>query len=117
MWRFRRKPWRPTTPAVTPATLDCVLAGHPVVVIHVWADWNLIDHDMDKVITSVQQDYRGRVEFRSLDLGPDGADELAQHWEVTNLPSLVYFVDGKRHDTVVGCRPSDDLRQRLATIV
>ena len=117
MWPFRRKPWHPTTPPITRSTLNVFLSGHRVVVIHVWADWNLIDRDMDKIVSSVQEDYRGRAEFLSLDLDSEGADELAQQWQVMNLPSLVYFVNGQHLETVVGCRPSEDIRERLTKIV
>jgi thioredoxin-like negative regulator of GroEL len=96
--------WRPRTVPVTANDLvQC-----PVLVLHYWAIWNLHDRTMDDLLLPFQQEYAGRVCFRSCDT--DRAENRTFIHGIANIPALGCFIRGRWRKSIVGLRPVEQLR-------
>ncbi|MGB7156786.1 MAG: hypothetical protein WBD40_01890 [Tepidisphaeraceae bacterium] len=56
--------WSPNTDPVARGDFEAC----PVLVLHYWATWDLIDREMDKRLTVMREEYADRVCFRSCDV-------------------------------------------------
>src|SRR5687767_11971884 len=86
--KMRPQHWHPRTTPVTAEDL-----GHcPVLVLHYWAIWNLRDRTMDDLLLPFQNEYAGRICFRSCDT--DRAENRPFIHGIANIPALGLFVGG-----------------------
>ena len=105
--------FRPSTPPVTSATIEDVLAAHPMVVIHFWAEWNGVDPPMDQSIREIQPDFHPSVYFVSCNIDAPENVDLCNRCNVVNIPFLAVFVGGEQRRGVMGLRSPDELFSEL----
>jgi hypothetical protein len=96
--------WSPSTPPVTAADFS---AG-PILVLHYWAVWDLIDRAMDGRLGMLREEYRDRICFRSCDV--DRAENNSYIQGVENVPALGCFICGKWFQSLIGLRSVEELR-------
>jgi hypothetical protein len=85
----------------------------PVLVIHVWAEWNGYDPLMDTTLVTLRQRFESQVEFRSINFDLHEAWPLFEKWNVLNLPALVCYLNGIYRGTVIGVRDVSGLEARF----
>ena len=96
--------WSPSTPPVTAADFS---AG-PILVLHYWAVWDLIDREMDERLGTLREEYGERICFRSCDV--DRAENNSHLQGVANVPALGCFIRGKCFQCLIGLRSVEELR-------
>jgi thioredoxin-like negative regulator of GroEL len=96
--------WAPSTEPVTAADL----AAGPVVVLHYWAVWDLIDREMDARLRALREEYAGRILFKSCDI--DRSENKPFIQGIANIPALGCFIRGKWFKSLIGLRSAEELR-------
>ncbi|APZ91027.1 thioredoxin [Fuerstiella marisgermanici] len=91
-----------------------VNAGKPVLV-DFWAPWCGPCRMIAPSVEEIAADYKDRAVVVKINV--DEAPELAQRYEATSIPLLVYLRDGEKVDQLVGAVPKDQIEAKLAALV
>ena len=100
----------------TSATFESeVLQSSAPVVVDVYAPWCGPCRLLAPVLEKLADAYGGRVKFVKVNV--DEEPELAQRYEVTGVPTLLLFKDGRLEDQVVGLVPPAQLQEKLDALL
>ena len=66
-----------------------------------------------KMMKAVIDEIEDTDEYKIVSVDIDEEDELAEKYEVSSIPCLVVFKDGKEVDRNVGFRPKEDILSML----
>jgi len=106
--------WTPTTEPFKADNFQKIITGHHVVVVHFWADWNLIDRKMDLILKNLRPRFAEEIAFYSFDTMPEAGWVICRQCNILNLPALVCFINGQLHETLIGLRPQEELEAKFA---
>ena len=84
------------------------------VLIDFYADWCGPCRMLAPALESLAREYAGRVKIVKVNV--DAEPELAGHFRVQSIPTLLAFRDGRHVDTLVGVGSQEQLRQVLTTL-
>jgi thioredoxin 1 len=76
-----------------PVRSEELFAGHPVTMINLWATWCGPCRMLAPVIAQIAVKYEGTVKVGKVDV--DENPELAESFNVSSIPTLILFKDGK----------------------
>lgn len=76
-----------------------------VVLVDFFADWCGPCRMLTPVIESVAEEMAGKASFGKLDI--DQNQKVAGQYQVTSVPTLILFKDGKEVNRLVGLRDSE----------
>ena len=76
-----------------------------------WADWCGPCQMLGPVIESLAEKYEGKAVVGKVNTDEEG--ELAMRYTVMNIPTVIFFKDGKEIDRKVGVMPPDAFIQVL----
>ena len=96
---------------VTGATFKEMIHNHPLVVVDCWAPWCGPCHMVAPVIEELARDYAGRILFGKLNV--DENPEVATHYQIMSIPTLLVFKNGHLVDRVVGAMPRQMLEPKI----
>lgn len=96
--------WKPASPEYSTSDFDV-----PWVLVHFWANWNLVDRKMDE--TLIRMKLPESIVVRSCDI--DNQPELAIRSRVGNIPALALFHYGNRVETLIGLHDLKTIRNWL----
>lgn len=96
--------WRPAAPAFDPESPG------KVAVVHFWAEWNGYDLKMDKLLQGLTDVFDEKFPLRSCDVDREANWATAKDARVLSVPALSLVVDGVPRETLIGLRPSEELR-------
>ncbi len=88
-------------------------AGQPVLV-DFYATWCGPCRMLAPVLEQLAGELEGRITFAKVDV--DAAPELAARYQITGVPTLLLFQNGRVVDEVVGLVPLGSLRARLRAV-
>jgi thioredoxin 1 len=91
---------------------EVLAAGLPVVV-DFWAPWCGPCHALEPVLTRLEDQAGGRVEFTKLNV--DQNPVAAARYGVLALPTAILFSGGEPRETVVGARSPSHYERAWAT--
>jgi Grx4 family monothiol glutaredoxin len=77
------------------------------VIIHLWADWCSPCQEMDKFLLQLQKKYQT---FQLLKVEAEGQPEITEKYEVTVVPTFLYFENEKLVGKVEGANPKGILQ-------
>ncbi|MYV05334.1 MULTISPECIES: thioredoxin [Furfurilactobacillus] len=80
-------------------------------VLDVWAPWCGPCKMLEPVLSQLEDDYDGKVNFLRLDV--DDHQAIAEKYKVMSVPSLVIFKNGKAVEKVSGYYPKEKLSRYL----
>jgi thioredoxin 1 len=80
-----------------------------------WAAWCGPCRIMNPIIEELAETFAGRAKVAKLNV--DEEDALALQYHVMAIPTLIFFQNGERVDTVEGVVAKDDLTARLEALV
>ncbi|UCD97253.1 MAG: thioredoxin [Candidatus Bathyarchaeota archaeon] len=96
---------------VTDADFDATIKRHKVILVDCWADWCGPCRMMSPIIDELAKDYAGEVAFAKLNV--DENPQTPQHFNISGIPTLLIFKDGRLVDRLVGATPKLLLENRL----
>jgi thioredoxin len=98
---------------LTGSSFGAFIAQHPIAVVDCWAAWCGPCRVMEPHIASLARELQGRVAFGKLNV--DEHPRTAEAFEVSSIPTLLLFRQGKLADRIVGAVPPQAIRTRLGS--
>ena len=91
-----------------------VLEAATPVLVDFHAPWCGPCKMLSPILDSLSNDFAGRVQFVKVNV--DEAHDLAARYQITGVPTLMVFKDGRAVETVVGMASARDLRKMLERV-
>jgi len=91
-----------------------VLEAATPVLVDFHAPWCGPCKMLSPILDSLSNDFAGRVKFVKVNV--DEAHDLAARYQITGVPTLMVFKDGRAVETVVGMASARDLRKMLERV-
>ena len=99
--------------AVTDADFGQVIEnGAGLQLVDFWAIWCGPCRLVAPVLEQLAKEYAGKIQIAKLDV--DANQKTAFKYAIRNIPSILFFKDGKHVDTVVGAVPRAHLERKIA---
>lgn len=89
----------------TKDTFDAALNSGKLMMVDFWAAWCGPCRMLGPVIEDLAGKYAGKAEVGKVNV--DEEQELAIRYGVMNIPTVIFFKDGKEVDRVVGVMPPE----------
>jgi len=106
----------PTGPLIlTDRNFDRAAEKYPVLVVDCWAEWCAPCRMVAPVIEALAQDYQGQIVFGKLDV--DHNRGVAGRHQISSIPTLLIFKEGRLVDTKIGALPRHVLEEALLKYV
>ena len=83
-----------------------------ITLVDFYADWCGPCRQMTPVIEKFAIDMQGKVNVAKIDI--DNNQQTPSTFQVTSIPTLILFVDGKEVKRIVGLKDLDSLKKQLA---
>ena len=90
---------------------DKAVSAGGLVMVDFWADWCGPCKMLAPVMEALDRQYAGRVTVGKVNVDEEG--ELAIRYGVMNIPTVIFFKDGKEIDRRVGVMPPNAFTQVL----
>ena len=95
----------------TRETFEKELNGGALMLVDFWAEWCGPCRMLGPVIEGLADEYEGRAVIGKVNVDEEG--ELAMRYGVMNIPTVIFFKDGKEIDRKVGVMPAGAFTQVL----
>lgn len=93
---------------------ELVNSGKPMVV-DFWAEWCGPCRMVGPIIDELATEYDGQVTIGKLDV--DSNDEVVGQFGIRNIPTVLFFKDGKMVDKVVGAVPKATFVEKIKALL
>lgn len=84
-----------------------------VVVVDFFAEWCGPCKMLAPVFKDLDEEIGDKVKFMKVDIDKD--INLAEKFQITSVPTMIVFKDGKPVDTIMGFRPKDMIKSQIET--
>jgi thioredoxin 1 len=92
-------------------TFETALAEGKLMMVDFWAEWCVPCQMLGPVIESLADRYEGRAVIGKINTDEEQA--LAMSFQITGIPTVIFFKDGKEIDRLEGVMPPDAFIQVL----
>lgn len=92
-------------------TFETALAEGKLMMVDFWAEWCVPCQMLGPVIESLADRYEGRAVIGKINTDEEQA--LAMSFQITGIPTVIFFKDGKEIDRLVGVMPPEAYVQVL----
>jgi thioredoxin len=96
---------------VTDADFNEFISKYPITVIDCWAEWCGPCRKLIPIIDALAREYQGKIVFGKLNT--DENRMVARNFNITAIPTLLVFKDGKAATQIVGALQKEQLVERL----
>ena len=90
---------------------DTVSESDKLVVVDMWAEWCGPCKMMEPVLEEIAEEYSDKLKVVKLNI--DQNQDTPLKFSVMNIPTLIFFRDGKEIDRVIGAFPKEQLLNRI----
>lgn len=90
---------------------DTVSAPDKLILVDMWAEWCGPCKMMEPVLEEIAEEYSEKLTVVKLNI--DQNQETPLKFGVMNIPTLIFFRDGKEVDRVIGAFPKKQLINRI----
>ncbi len=106
----------PSSPVhVTDGNLNEIVSKYPLTVVDCWAQWCGPCKRLSPTIDVLAKEYQGQIVFGKLNVDENPA--TARNFEVSGIPALLVFKDGKFAGQIVGALPKEQIIKRLKILM
>lgn len=92
-----------------------IIEAKGVALVDFWAEWCMPCKMVAPAVEAVAGDYAGKVKVAKVEV--DEAGETASRFNVMNIPTLIFFKDGKEMSRAVGVVSKEDISRRLDALL
>ena len=85
------------------------------VVIDFFAEWCMPCLIMAPIVDELADKFKGKIKFGKVNI--EGNQELAQRFDVSSIPNLVLFKEGKPLEHFIGSISSEELEGKLQEFI
>ncbi|QQG49529.1 MAG: thioredoxin [archaeon] len=90
---------------------DEVIRSSQPVLVDFYADWCGPCKVVEPILERLSKEYEGKVKFVKIDT--DQNQELAMHFGIMSIPTVMFFAKGKVEDIVIGAVPAAVLKTKV----
>jgi thioredoxin 1 len=103
--------WPNEPVVVKDADFDAFVAKYPLVVIDCWAPWCGPCRMVAPVVEALAKELEGKVAFGKLNT--DENPSVPNKFNISAIPTLLVFKDGKLADRIIGAMPKEQLGAKI----
>jgi thioredoxin 1 len=101
---------------VTSSTWDSeVIKAQGLVMIDFWAAWCAPCRIISPAVEELSKEYAGRIKF--MKLNTDENSDIASKYNIMGIPTLMFFKDGNKLDSIVGAIPKQQLKAKIDSLL
>lgn len=100
---------------ITDANFEEYLNSGKPMVVDFWAEWCGPCRMVGPIIDELAQEYEGKVTIGKMDV--DNNDEVVGQFGIRNIPTVLFFKDGKMADKVVGAVPKATFVSKIEALL
>lgn len=91
-----------------------VLNSEKPVLVDFWATWCGPCKMIAPIISEISEEFNNKIKVGKVNV--DEEKELAIKYEISSIPTLVIFKNGKISKTLIGFRPKEEIKEVLNNI-
>lgn len=92
-----------------------VIRSGKAAMVDFWAAWCGPCRMVGPIVEELAQEYQGKAVVGKVDV--DVNQDISVEYGIRNIPTILFFKDGKVVDKVVGVVPKEQLEQKLKAIL
>ena len=101
--------------AMDSAAFRTALAEGKTLVVDFWAEWCGPCRMVAPIIDELAAEYEGRVIIGKMDV--DNNNDVVAQFGIRNIPTIIFFKDGKPVDKQVGAAPKATLAAKVEALL
>ena len=94
---------------------DLVIKSDKPVVVDFWAEWCGPCRMVAPIMEEISQEYEGKVLVLKCDV--DSSPSVSAKYNIRNIPTILFFKDGKIADKQVGAVPKKNFVAKLNALI
>lgn len=103
-----------TVTHVTPATFKKEVLQQPLAIVDMWAEWCVPCKRLAPLFEELSNEIKN-VTFAKLNV--EEHPELAQEYDVMNIPTMLIFKNGEEADRITGLVSKDEIKKRIQNLL
>lgn len=88
-----------------------VTKAQGLVMVDFWAAWCAPCRMVAPTVEELAKEYKGKVKF--VKLNTDENPDIASKYNIMGIPTLMFFQDGRKLDSIVGAVPKQHLKEKI----
>ncbi|MBP5387121.1 MAG: thioredoxin [Prevotella sp.] len=100
---------------ITNENFEEIKNGNLPLVIDFWATWCGPCRMIAPIISELAEEYEGRITVAKCDV--EEADDVSMEFGIRNIPTILFFKDGKVVDRLVGAVPKAKIKEKFEALL